>query len=176
MVNLGKRLRFIPTFRHIFAHCWRHEQTLESCGALTGENIFLPTRKRHNPSTLRTWCDTEQKCIEWARWGREARVVLTSPRSCSCWCCHCWTPCWAAGSCSSSARPPCQSLCSSEWAHLSPSYFCPLDEREENITMRLPETVDVTVLFPEMLNGSVAQKDSCEILTQQSYWNLLFSI
>lgn len=58
------------------------------------------------------------------------RGLLTSPQSCSCSCCRCWTPCSAADSCSSSAPRPCQSLCSFEWARLSPSYFCPLDERE----------------------------------------------
>lgn len=58
--------------------------------------------------------------------------LLTSPQSCSCSCCRCWTLCWAAGSCSSSAPLPCRSPCSSGWTLLSPSYSSPLEVNESD--------------------------------------------
>lgn len=64
------------------------------------------------------------------KWSQQERALLTSPQSCSCSCCRCWTLCWAGGSCSWSAPLPCRSLCSSGWVHPSPSYFSPLNERK----------------------------------------------
>lgn len=52
--------------------------------------------------------------------------LLTSPQSCSCSCCRCWTLGWAVGSCSCSAPPPCRSPCSFGSVRPSPSCSSPL--------------------------------------------------
>lgn len=115
------------TVSHLTHTCWEPAGLQTVVQLQQGEVHHMS--KEDERCGLNTLVEIRQQLVQWPE--QEVWGLLTSPRSCSCSCCRCWTLCWAVGSCSSSAQPPCRSLCSFGSVRPSPSYSSPLDAKRK---------------------------------------------